>query len=418
MPANDQTSQNPRRSRIWIAVVLVAVGAAAAFAWLQQSHESRTAEYLTKCRQAAALEDWQALDQLASTWRQWDPQSVDAVIFLAECRNRQGKLREAADLLLALPDDSEKTPAGLLIALDILFQELNQPKEALDVAERLKRIAPEITGVRQRLIFFYALTLQRGKMLGEIRTSIAERAEPPDAYVYLVLANHLTFTNGPQLNATWARSAPDDLDYRAAWLVQTADNLSTADSPTDETARKLEQIRSEIETLSEEHPDNEPLLISRLFKAAQEDATDEVGELLNTVTEIGWNNSIFWRYRGWFLHRTGDLEAAEEAYLKAREVFPMDWQTWQGLAEVQRALGKLDEATAAQETALEGKELRKHLLQMPNVNDVDPDTLHRIGAYADHCGDDAVFQAASQRLQDMNYVPQETPQASPTETDR
>ncbi len=406
MPANEETS-NPT-SRKWITLVLVTLGVTVAIAGIRWSNRSRSEKYLTKCRQATALKDWQALDELATAWREWDPRSVDAILYLAECRSQQGKIREAVDVLLALPDDSKKTPAGLLIALDILFQDLNQPKEALKVATRLKRIAPEITGVRQRMIFFYALTLQRGAMLAEIRASISEQAEPPDAYVYLVLATHLTFTNGPESNATWARSSPDDLDFRAAWLVQTADNLSASESPTEETSQKLEQIRDEIKTLSHENPENEPLLISRLFAAAQKDATDEVGELLNTVTESGWSDSIFWRYRGWFLHRNGDLENAEEAYLKARDLFSMDWQTWQGLAEVQRALGKLDDARAAQETALAGKELRKHLLQMPDVNNVDPDTLYRIGAYAERCGDELVFQAISKRLHDMNYVPEAT----------
>jgi len=398
-PANSQR----HRRRWWLsAIAAIALGGIVYFG-LSWRHASQTESYFNLCRQAAATDDWQTLGKVAASWRQSDPDNVDAAIFLAEFKSHQGLLDEAIQILSSLPDQNEKTPAALLIAVDLIFKELNQPRRAIGLLERLKKIAPEITGVRQRLIFFYALTLQRRTLIEEVQQAIADNAEPPDAYVYLILASHLTFTNGPQLNAMWSQGAPDDLDYQAAYLAQMADALATTDSPSDEKADRLSRIRAEIESLSGEHPAHEVLLADQLFWAARDDDVGRVGELLNTVTADGWKNSLFWRYRGWFHHRNGELAEAHAAYSKARDIFPLDWQTWQGLAEVQRMQGNLDDAERSQQIALEGKELRRHLLQLPDVSNIDLDTLHRIGLYADHCGDRQVSDAISARLAAMNY---------------
>lgn len=407
MSSIEQPASSGRQK--WIVIVLVTLSAAGAVAGFWWNHKSRTQEFLTQCRKATAVEDWQELGKVATEWRRWDPDSADAAIFLADFNQQRGKLEEAVALLSSLSDQNKKTTAALLFAVDISFNELNRPKDALNLIERLKRIAPKLTGVRQRSIFFYALTLQRRKMMNEIRQAISDGAEPPAAYVYLIVSSHLMFSNGPELNAAWSRSAPNDVDYQAAYLAQTADDLFTIDTPTSKQTNRLQQTLSEIESLSAKHPENEALLVSRLFHYADNDNVARVGELLNTVTEEGWTNSMFWRYRGWFHHRNGELAEAEAAYETARNMFRLDWQTWQGLAEVQRMLGKLDAAEASQKIALEGKELRKFLVQLPDVSVVEPDTLHRIATYAEHCGDQLVSQAASKRLQAMNYSSQPSP---------
>lgn len=383
------------------AVLLLTLGGIPAVRWHRQS---TTREYFQLCRQATAMEDWQTLGRVATDWHEWDPDSVDAAIFLAEYRSQRGELAGAVELLTSLPDDSPKTPAALLIAVDLLFQELNRPREAVALAGRLAGIAPDVTGVRQRIIFFYALTLQRQALIDTIRQSIEDGAESPDAYVYLVLANHLTFSNGPQINARWSQSAPDDMDFRAAYLIQRADSLLTSDSLDAEQSGELQTVLREIEALADRHPDHEALVRFQLFLASRNDDAAEVGRILNSVPAGAWEDSVLWRYRGWFHHRNGELSEAESAYQQAREMFPMDWQTWQGLSAVQRRLGKLDEAETSQEIALEGKELRKHLLQLPDAGQVDPETLDRIRAFAAHCGDRQVAEAVGRRLAAMNYA--------------
>ena len=398
------------RARRGIGVVLIATILIAGLRWHRQSRE---ADFRRECRYAFETEDWATLGEASAQWQAFNPASEDALLYLAEFRARSGDMAAAVDLLTSLPDESDKTVAALMTAVDIQFQELQRPLDGLNTLDRLIRLAPEVSGFRRRQLFFYAMTLQRTKLIAAIRSSIEDRAEPPEAYVYLVLAGNLSFTNGVGVTQRWLSASPEETTFQIAFQIQKADFLSLMDAPTEQSRRELESTWKSLDRLLEQNPTNPILVRHRLFRAAADDDSSEVGRLLSQLPDEAWDDSVFLRYRAWFSHRQGQLDEAEESYRRSLQVFPMDWQTWQGLAEVLRRKGSFDRAEEAQKIALEGKELRKTLVQQPDAAEIQLEHLARIEEFARHCGDRTVSKAISKRLAEQYYTPiQETASAS------
>ena len=147
-----------------------------------------------------------------------------------------------------------------------------------------------------------------------------------------------------------------------------------------------------------QYPSNPPLLRHFLALAVEQSDIAEVGRLLKQVAPESSEDSVFWRYRGWYYAAVEDFEQAEVAYRKAGMLFRLDWHVWHELAAVLRRKGELDEAEYLERVALEGKTLRKELMQLPDVSKLTPEILERIGNYAEHCGDNLVAEAVREYL--------------------
>ncbi|MBC8867912.1 MAG: hypothetical protein H8E44_00755, partial [Planctomycetes bacterium] len=105
------------------------------------------------------------MERLAGRWRWWDRGKAAPLIYLAEAANRTERYERAAELLDQLPDDDPMTPPALLERSDIQFGPLNRPIEGAETLDRVIKLDPKLVEARRRLVYFYAFTLQRRKMV-------------------------------------------------------------------------------------------------------------------------------------------------------------------------------------------------------------------------------------------------------------
>ena len=154
--------------------------------------------------------DWEQLQRTAERWRWWDRNNVTATLYLAEAVCASGEYEWSVELLSGLPDEDPITPTALLESSRILFEKLNRPLEGAERLERAVRIKPQFAEARRRLIFFYAFTLQRRKMVVHVREAIACDGDSPETYVYLMLQDSLTFGNGYDQNTKWCQGNPEE----------------------------------------------------------------------------------------------------------------------------------------------------------------------------------------------------------------
>ncbi|MCR9199607.1 MAG: hypothetical protein NXI04_13245 [Planctomycetaceae bacterium] len=352
-------------------------------------------DFRKACTAAADEEDWEQLRQVAGQWVERGSQPDEALTFLAEAEYQSGSLEDAVTHLLAIPASSERAYNALIAACDLQFGELNRPLDGVETLKRMIRQKPGSITTRRRLIFFYAVTLQRRAMLDAIHDAIRAQAEPPDAYAYLVLAEELSFSNGFTKNSEWLGSDPDSELFQVARTIQLLDSVSASDSAS--TRASLPQYLEVFQELREKFPANPELIHFELASAIREFDVDRVRSLL-AQAEDGSKHYLILKSRGWLAAQDEDFVAAEAHYLASIAEFSMDWTTWHQLASCRRRLGKLDEAVAAEQIARVGKDIQKEILQQENTAAISVETLAKIASYAASCGDELVARAILIRL--------------------
>lgn len=383
----------PTRFRWWLVSVVVVgliAGGAALAVWTRGLDQ---VELLTiECKTAERKGDWLGLERAASQLRKLQSQSALPLIFLAEAAQEQGRLEEAAAFLGQLPDGDPLTPPALLELSAIQFEALNRPLEAAAVLERTVRLDPRQCEARRRLIYFYAFSLQRRKMVEHARAAIESGCDAPETYVYLMGQDWLSFANAFDENSRWLAGNPDEelfLVARAMYRI-TSKALDETDEPEkagvyDDQGNAIH--RQKVAEYFVRFPQNLELLVYYLKEASTNGDADEVARLLAQAPPESADDNRFWRYMGWLHAHKGEYLEAENCYQRALTINPYDFVTQHQLAAVERKLNRPDQVVTLEELVRVGHGLRREILQLPTVTDVPPELLRRMALHAAACGD-------------------------------
>lgn len=398
-------------SPTWVRLVFLAVVVLSAVAaisarplyrsWQQsQAAEFRRTEIRFRSEGLAAHDqgDIEKVLEIAEEWTQWNPNTDDGWLLLADALQSQADFSGTVEALLAVPKSSEKAVPAYLEASHLQFGIAGQPLEGVETCRKILAITPQTIEAQRRIIFYYAITLQRTEMLAEIQNAIAAGEVPLEAFVYLMLADHLMFSNGMELTARWSAAKPETEVFIVAQAIHLNDTLDRAESQDAEPPAARKARRASIRKLLSRFPANLPLFRYFLNQAMINVEIAEVGKLLNSLPDTAVTDSVIWRIRGWYLKEQGQLEAAAEAYRNSLKLHAMDWRARFELSEVIRQLGDSDEARELRTVGLLGKDLRKELVQLPNALEVTPELLKRIEFFARRCGESIVAESIRKNL--------------------
>jgi tetratricopeptide (TPR) repeat protein len=445
----EKPAEITRRRPIWPVVVAAAIilPIAGAGGWLglRMLSQWRHQQYADQCRQYLKMQDWKRLEEVADIWCRYDPKNAEALIYAAEAAQQQKNYEGAVALLNRIPDDDSRAVAALLARTNLLFGSLNDPIEGAATCERILRIDPSAAEPRQRLIFYYAMTLQRSLMEHHIREAIRLGVDTPEDYVYLIGKDWLVFTNGAELNHHWLESHPDCepmIVARALHLILTGKSSETGTyiepavkirlrnkMPSGESAETsaagtedlggqldigamqddshthfLERIYDFDIVMAgylEKYPRNVELLCYFLAKSSTHGDQERVAELLGQAPPEAVSDNRFWRYKGWLHAERGELREAEEALQQALQLHPYDYISRHYLADVLRRSDRFEDVEYVEGLSTEGSELRRILIEMPNAREVPAGVLNRMAYYARFCGDEDVADALSRRVEPL-----------------
>jgi tetratricopeptide (TPR) repeat protein len=344
-------------------------------------HERRSGFYKSACRQAVESSSWIDLHAIASAWLQWDVKSNDARMYRAEAAQKLGRIDEAVEDLGSVTDDYVGALQALAIRGDTLFSDLNRPYEAVETWERMLHINPRADLARQRLIYFFAMTMQREKMIKGIYEAMELGCEPPEAYAYLLLAYEVMFSDGLRLTKQWMQLYPEDETLKAAHAVY----LARFSPENTINIYGMSLITAGDETLINEYltryPKNLEVLAYHLERAVVAGNHETAYELLNQCPAEAERDARFWRYRAWYLATDGRFAEAEQAVRTALGIYPFDWRSRLQLSGVLRRLDRSGEAAEEARIADLGKELHRELLQSPNARSLSPSVVEQIDQY-------------------------------------
>lgn len=393
-----------RRYVILIVVVAAVTVVGSPVAW-RQWNESRRVQLTKQCRLARHSQRWDELQALADTWTHWDPQNGEAWLNRGIAANARGAWSDAANDFWRVPDSTPQAIPAMIELSKLAFTHLNEPLRGVEACERILRIDPLAAGARQQLIWFYAMTLQRAKLRQHILEAIKLQREPREAYVYYFLLYTLRSQDAVDLNSRWLQAAPDSELFLVARVINLPDPQSgsaeTPDpSPTAEN-RSLFLEKTKLEQVSElltRFPHNLELIA---YKAEERFANGDVpgaAAVLKDAPESVSQDGRFWRFKGW-LHETNDeLEASIAAYQKSLELHPVDWNTMNRLAIVERRAHNQSEVQRLTGLVERGNQIRKKLRQERAVETASRQILQEIAKLYRDCGDHEIARALEIRL--------------------
>lgn len=384
-------------------VVLAAVTASAGWwAWRRWQDESR-AELRHAARQAAEARRWEELAAGARRLTQADPHDGQAWLWRAQAARGLRDYAQSAKYLQQIPrgEPHERTAQQALVAVD--FGELNQPLAGARVCEEMLADDPRSELAHQRLIFFYALTLQRQPLARLARRAIELHCEPLEAYVYLFFLDSLHFTNGSELNRRWLAGAPGSELFTAAHAVHLANTLEGG-APRDDievvrSVRRLAAGKAQaLAELLQRFPDNLELLAWHLEQAFEAGDVDRAIELLAALPASADGDNRCWRYAGWVHTQRDEFEQADADYARALRVNPLDHETRHLLADLRRRQRRFDEVATLEGLAQEARRLRRALEHLPDVRSAGHELLGELADYADRCGDATCSRGLRRRI--------------------
>lgn len=351
-------------------------------------------EYRQQCRDLREKEDWSELRETAKAWAAVSKMPDEALLFQADAEYQSGNPLFAIDCLLSVPAKSSRCYPAMITACDLQFGEVNRPLDGVETLKKMIKRNPSSISSRQRLIFFYALTMQREKMLNAIYEAIQARAEPPDCYTYLMIADRLTFSNGFEKNSEWLKSEPDSELFQVARTVQLLSVLKTGEST--QNSQALVRCRESFKRLMERYPQNSTLVEQAISEAAAEFDLAAVAALIKVAPHP--KTCVVLRWEGWLNFQNDEFMDSMEALQKSLEVFPLDWQTWNELSICKRRLGDLEGAEKAAQIAIVGKAIRKDVLQLEDTSAIGVKTLETMASYFASCGMNDISLAILVRL--------------------
>lgn len=363
------------------------------FDWWNRSRERAL---FANCSQAQRMRKWDELKRLTEEWCEWRPRSADAWIFRADAAQHLGDFTSAADYLAAVPEDDPKALPAYVALSKLQFGQANRPFDGVLTCEKILKIEPRTTAAHQGLIEFYAMTMQRQKLLHHIRFAIEMSCEPPSAYVYYFLVDSMRLANGIELNTVWQKAYPDvELFLVAEALHRPEPVPGDPDLSQDKHAR--------ITALLKTFPNNVELMAYQANFAIRTGDVPELVRLLKRVPVASDGDDRFWRAKGWLYLNRNEIPKARAALVRALEIFPIDWTARSWLADVARSEGKLDEAARLDELVRLAKRLRD-ALTASQVSDQMPRKLFaELAGYARECGDLQFSDALKNRLAQLKH---------------
>ncbi|MBC7968010.1 MAG: tetratricopeptide repeat protein [Fuerstia sp.] len=363
----------------------------------------RTYRFQVACDSAREQQDWRALRDVSLQWAAWDPASGRPWWHAAEAAQELEDLEDLAKCLGKVPQSDPKALMAYVEKANLEWTALNRPLEALATSEHVIRLDPRVLEIHSRVISFFAMNLQRSKMLKAIRIALAAGAEPKECYTYLILADVLTFTNGADINSRWLAASPDEVRFKIGLAVNTATELAMSEdsSRTEDVVKLNEDAMRQLNWFLDKEP-NDPVLLTYLMHRAYLDGeVDRIAELLQKVDDRGVEDHMVWVYRGWYHTLNDDFAEAEEALREALRLHPLSPLAHHEYANLLRKTQHQGVAEQ-QHLAAYGKELRTQLQQLPTALDLTPALLLQIQSYAVACGDKQVADSIQSRLGSAN----------------
>ncbi len=357
---------------------------------------------MAKCRELRSQRKWSELAERARLWNRWSPQDADGWLFRALAAQNLGDFTQATEFLAQVDEASPKYLPAQLARAELLLGVSNRPFEGERVCRLILDKEPRATQPHQWLIEFYATTLQKQKLLAQIREAARIQREPPEAYVFAFSIDALRLSSAVEVLSRWLEASPDEELFLVSQALNSVEPVSEPEPVPEADTLPAVQVdplerqsrEARLGVLLKRFPHNLELLAHHIERAIAEGELESVIRLLQDAPAAADADNRFWRYRGWVQVQSGELEEARQSYDRALAIGPLDWVTRNRLVALLRLKNEIGQVEKQQALVDKARALRARLKTITLAEQVTADLISDIREYAELCGDTTFFRAA------------------------
>lgn len=385
-------------------VVLLVIVALVSWPIVASIRRSQVQALAQRCREAVQKQDWVSAAPLAEEWARRAPDQAEAWITLADVAKAQGDFEATAEGLRRVPSTDPQYVNMQLLRADLLLNALNRPYDAIAAWKDVLAVEPNHPVPHQRILYIDSMTLKRRELALQIREAIRQRAEPPEAYGYLLSIPNLMFTDGYVRVEKWLKANPDDETLRVAYSIfreRSSAGKEIRDFGNSDAGMKAE---SPYQEALKQYPNNLELLAFQIDGIISRADMPALGKALQNLPPGAEQDSRFWRYIATYQDSQRQTQDAASSLRRAVELHPLDWKAHHELGTIERVLGNAAEASRHAELGARGKLLERRFFELTNAAQADPPLLRALLRYAKDCGDADAVNGLTYRLQESNEL--------------
>lgn len=379
-----------RNRWVWCAVAMITIVGAMSLG-VQWWHQGRVRQASQECRQFQSQQRWSKLLIAAREWQRLEPGQRDPLRAGATAGKELHQAASAFEFLRDYPRETNDDIPWLTMLADLQFGPIRRPADGALTCQDILRLNPDNTEIRQRLIFFYAVTAQPVEMLRTAYAAVEATQDLPEFYVYAFLSDGIKLSNAIERIQHWLNGEHHDELLMVAYALNTARNLDggipTVDESQAEALRNAQQQRAHfLQKLRGMFPENHQLLAYDLGQAVESGQPITAAKVLSRATAVADEDYRFWRARGWLFLKAGEYKEADLAFTEAIRLHPLDWRVRYYVADNARRSNRLQEAETVSRLAAEGKQLETDLMSAPDMRAIEPTLLMRLAQFSEKCG--------------------------------
>lgn len=391
--------QNISKQRTRFGLIVLVLGLiVASVCGVQIWYACSLASLREHCRSATERREWAALEVDARTFTRREPLLAEGWLCLANAVQHQQRFLEAAEYLGEIPESSPEFSGAALAQAKLFFGPCNLPLRGVVACNRVLSFDRGSVEAHRLLVEFYAITLQRQEMRSVIRSSIANRCDRIESFLYLFLVDSLRLGNAFQVNSLWLNESPDSELFSVARVLQMEDKINQGDVDAPIEKQALSEKGRQVRGLLQRYPSNVNLLAYEIDVQIALGNTQTVLDLMSQAASDAEQDNRFWRFKAWIHHVSGEFEEAAKACDKSLELHPMDWMCMQLLSEIRRRQQQLTDARRLQDMVSHANAIRTDIRKLSSLSNVSSELLGRIGQFASDSGDIQVAEAIARHL--------------------
>jgi tetratricopeptide (TPR) repeat protein len=357
-----------------------------------------------RCREAVQKEDWISAAPLAEEWARRAPGDAEAWIQLADVAKAQGDFEATAESLRRIPATDARYVNSQLMRADLLLNALNRPYDAVAAWRDVLAVVPNHPVPHQRILYIESMTLQRQQLAQQIREAIRQRAEPPEAYGYLLSIPNLMFTDGYIRVEKWLKANPEDETLQVAYAIFRERSSGGREIRDFGTSGAGGPADTPFQIALKKYPHNLELLAYQIDGIISRADLPALGKALQDLPPEAENDSRFWRFIATYQDSQQKTKDAATSLRRAVELHPLDWKAHHELGTIERVLGNAEAAARHAELGARGKLLERRFFELANAAQADPPLLRATLRYAKDCGDADAVSGLTYRLQESDEL--------------
>lgn len=348
---------------------------------------SRVNEFRNAAQVATESQRWGHLASISKMWMEYRPGDPEARFAAGLAAYMRGDESTARDLLEPIEPELPMFAERCVLMAKMTSDAEHLPTVPIEYLKQAIESNPSLTEHRRLLLRQYGLTFQQQAIAPLVNDAVANEADTPAMYVYLLASSIVTYSDGETLASQWAELADDPEPYLVMAYRHAAQAKRLNETGLDTTRKEFDEetvrLHQRLDDLSKRYPENTELILEQVEEASSEGDAEGMRRWLAKVRVSSAGDPRPWHWKGVMHVMRQEWEQAEAALRESIRRDPFDWIGCHQLGTVLAHRGDVDASKRYLELGALGNQIRREITDLKSIDQLTPSLLHQMHRYAE-----------------------------------